>query len=266
MRLVWCTDVHLNFLPKGGDHCFGEGVRTDFPDVDGVLLTGDIGECPNFIGHLDEFQKGVGVPVWYILGNHDAYGGGVDEMKAKAHAHDNPMVRYLEKERLVELAPSVALVGTDGWYDARNGEPKRSNVLMSDFYHIREMIHGGVKRSNIETARDIADASAKVALVLLSEAIEKGYKTIFFATHVPPYALSAWHEGKISDSHWLPWMSNRVMGTVIDDVAGQNPDVTFTVLCGHTHSAGKYQRHPNVIVLTGHAQYKFPRVCGDFKL
>jgi Icc protein len=270
MRLVWCTDPHLNFLPEGGAKAFGQGVLQDYPDLDGVLLSGDIGEFPNFLPLLDDFQKGLGKPVWYILGNHDAYQGSIAGMKAKAHAHTNPMTRYLVKEKLVELTPgiegldpSVALVGHDGWYDARNGDPKRSNVILSDFHWIKEF-RGKWENAIIAVARMVADAAAAEALTLLEAAVAKGYKRIVFATHVPPYAQSAWHAGQMSDKNWLPWMSAQSMGDTIDRVANANPDVFFTVLCGHTHGAGRYQRQENVEVLTGHAEYRAPRVCGDF--
>lgn len=264
MRLVWCTDPHLKHLPPAGPKVFGERVRRDHPDLDGVLVTGDIAECDSFLPLLDEFQKGLDAPVWYVLGNHDAYGGSVSEMKAKAHAHTNAKTLYLEKEKLVELSPGVALVGHDGWYDARNGDPIRSNVALNDFLYIREFFgHWG--HSLISVARRIADADAEEACGLLEAAVTRGYKRILFATHVPPYAQSAWHMGEVSNAHWLPWMSNRVLGEVLDVLARDNPDVSFTVLCGHTHSAGRYQRHANVEVLTGHSEYGDPRVSGTFE-
>ena len=265
MRLVWCTDVHLNFLPEKGISEFASRIRAEFPDLTGVVLSGDIAECPTFAALLEEFQAGLQVPVWFVLGNHDAYDGSVAEMKAKAHAITNPMVHYLVKKRLVELAPGIALVGHDGWYDARNGEPLRSNVILNDFFAIREF-SGHWGSSILSIARRIADASAEEARGLLEEAIAKGYKTLFFATHVPPYALSSWHNGDISNASWLPWMSSRAMGEMLDEVLGAHPDVSVTVLCGHTHSSGKYQRAPNLTVLTGHSEYGSPRVCGDFTL
>ena len=241
MLLIWCTH----------------------PDLGAVVATGDIGEYPNFVSLIQQFADGVGAPVYFVLGNHDAYNGSIKGMLAKAFAMDHERARWLVTERLVELAPGVALVGHDGWWDARYGEPLRSQVVMNDFLLIREL-RNKTHSEIIETARKIADKFADEARVLLEEAVAKGYKRIVFATHVPPYAQATWHEGQMSDAHWLPWMSNRAMGEMLDDVTGTHPDVEFTVLCGHTHSSGRYERSPNLVVLTGHSEYRAPRVCGTF--
>lgn len=263
MLLLWATDVHLNFLPQpDGSREFGAEVRKAHPDADGIVITGDIGECQNFLPLIEEFTAGVGLPVWYILGNHDAYNGSVRAMKYKALHHDGK-AKWLVREELVELAPGVALVGHDGWYDARFGEPTRSRVLMSDFFAVQEMSGRG-GQSLLDAARKLGDEAAQEARVLLLSAIGKGYKRIFFATHVPPYALATWHQGKLSDGQWLPWMSCRAMGEMLDEVTEANPDVDFTTLCGHTHSEGVYRRSPNLLVLTGHSEYRQPRVCGTF--
>jgi len=263
-RLAWVSDPHLNFLPKGGPKQFGKKVRADHPDLDMVVVTGDIAECPNFEPLLEQFANGVNAPVHFVLGNHDAYGGGISEMQIKAAEMDG-LSRWLPKTQLVELTPSTALVGHDGWYDARFGFQMRSRVVLSDFTWIREFagLHGELLRQNIQR---FADQAAAEARGLLESAIEKGYKNIFFATHVPPYAQAAWHQGEMSDGHWLPWMSSRVMGEMLNEVSGAHPDVMFTVLCGHTHSEGKFRAAPNLVVLTGHSEYKFPRVCGVFDL
>jgi len=271
--IAWITDPHLNFLPLGGAASFALGVREDYPGLTDVVITGDIGEFHNFVELTNEFADAVEVPVWFVFGNHDCYGGSIDKARIKARSMRGN-ARWLVEEKLVEITKDTALVGHDGWYDARNGEPTRSNVVMNDFIQIREFIVSSVftdmygsKISMGEashTAQGIADTFAKEARPLLENAVEKGYKHILFATHVPPYALSTWHEGKISDKNWLPWMSSRVMGELIDSVARKNPDVQFTVLCGHTHSSGVYKPHKNVEVKTGHAAYRHPRVCGTF--
>lgn len=263
MNLVWCTDVHLNFLGQPfGPKNFGKLVREENSDLDAVVITGDIGEFPNFLPLIESFAEGVEVPVWFVLGNHDGYGGSVKGMRAKAQAHDGKAM-WLPKVGLVELAPGTALVGHDGWFDARFGEPTRSNVVMSDFVHVKEFLgHWG--NGLIAVARQLGDQSAEEARGLLKAAIEKGYKRILFATHVPPYAQATWHRGEMSNAHWLPWMSSRAMGEVLDEVSGENPDVSFTVLCGHTHSAGTYKRSENLTVHTGHSEYGHPRVCGKF--
>jgi 3',5'-cyclic AMP phosphodiesterase CpdA len=263
MELIWITDPHLNFLGQPfGPKAFGVSVFEEHPNLDAVVMTGDLAECDSFKEMVESFAQGVGKTVWFVLGNHDAYNGSIRWMKKQA-ASMKGLARWLVTEKLVELAPGVALVGQDGWYDARNGKPQTSNVALSDFFAIGEFL-GKWGNGIIAEASSLADNEAQVADRSLREAIEKGYKRIVFATHVPPYALATWHEGKISDGNFLPWMSSKVMGEVLDEIVSEHLDVDITVLCGHTHSPGTYRRAPNLTVLTGRSRYGYPCVSGEF--
>ena len=59
MRLPWITDPHLNFLKGEGPKDFGQRVREEIPDLNAVLLTGDIGEHQNFVKLTEKFAEGV---------------------------------------------------------------------------------------------------------------------------------------------------------------------------------------------------------------
>lgn len=262
-KILWITDPHLNFLyGRGGAKAFGDLVKEENPDADGAVITGDIAEFDNFDKLIENFADGFGKPVWFVLGNHDCYNGSIAAARKNA-ARLKKLARYLPSEQLVQLAEGVALVGHDGWYDARFGDPKRSQVVLNDFIYIKEL-----KFSRGEALfwklREIADAGAVEARGLIEAAIDAGNKKIVFATHVPPFAQAAWHEGQMSDKHWLPWMSSRAMGETLNELAGTHPDVEFMVLCGHTHSSGTYQHCANLVVHTGHSAYRYPRVCGVF--
>lgn len=263
MRLVWLTDVHLNFLfGRGGSKAFGEYVKEEHPTADGAVITGDIAEFDNFEKLIENFAEGFSKPVWFVLGNHDAYGGSIEAMRKNA-ARLKGLARYLPSEQLVQVGDGVALVGHDGWYDARFGDPKRSQVVLNDFLCVKELkfSRGEVLFMKL---REIADAGAVEARGLIEAAIAAGNKKVVFATHVPPFAQAAWHEGQMSDKHWLPWMSSKAMGDMLNEVAGANPDVEFLVLCGHTHGAGTYQHCENLLVRTGHSVYRVPRVSDVF--
>ncbi len=275
--LFWSSDPHLNFLRhSGAARAFGEYVKsqdidTYEPEVrDGkqaVVITGDIAECSNLEYLLTEFIAGVGVPVYFVLGNHDLYGGS----QAKAHAIARGITKdarggvWLTEAGVVELAPGVALVGHDGWYDARNGNPHR--LEMTDFSAIEDLVgrnrDGGWKKlprpALILRVQALADKAVREAEVLVRAAAAK-YPTVYFATHVPPFARAAWHAGTISDGDWLPFMSCKAMGDMLVEVAYEFPDVNFTVLCGHTHGNGEYTPVPNLSVWTAEATYGNPQI------
>ena len=76
MRLGWMSDIHLNFLDE-------EGLRSFFFDlssyqVDGWLISGDIGESSNVINFLGLLASASDCPVYFVLGNHDFYGSSLN--------------------------------------------------------------------------------------------------------------------------------------------------------------------------------------------
>lgn len=108
-----------------------------------------------------------------------------------------------------------------------------------------------------ELAKAYADRAEKTLL-----AASKRYPKVIFATHVPPFIESTFHEGEISNKDWLPWMCNVTMGDMLVEVAHENPQTEFLILCGHTHSPGTYQALPNLKVETAASMYWYPRVFG----
>lgn len=261
VTIAWVTDPHFDCLPSGGSKAFGEGVREDVPGLTHVVISGDLANFENYDAFLKQFQEGVGVPVYFVTGNHDAWNGSIKRMRAKSKKTPG----WLPQEQLVQLADKVVLVGHDGWYDARWGHPETSLVLLNDFFMIQELKPFSGHFLFLKL-REIADSFAAEAQGLLEGALQAGNKHIVFATHVPPFPQAAWHEGKISDGHWLPWMSSKAMGDVLDALAYENPDVRFTVLCGHTHGKGVYHHARNMVVYTGESEYRSPRISKVFTI
>lgn len=276
--MAWSSDPHLNFLPtENGARAFGEYTAHDLKNYQAadarhcVVITGDIAECTNLEHLLSEFIEGcgVGVPVYFVLGNHDLYGGS----QAQAHAIARRVTKtneggvWLTEAGVVELDPTTALVGNDGWYDARNGNMHRHDLELTDFSAIDDLTgrdrDGGRKKlpraALILAVQRLADKCVKDSEVVLREAAAK-YPNVYFATHVPPFARAAWHAGTVSDGDWLPWMSCKAMGDMLVGVAHDFPNVHFTVLCGHTHGNGEYIPLPNLTVWTASASYGHPSV------
>ncbi len=48
---------------------------------DGFILAGDIAEADSVIGFLKDFRKSLSCPIYFVLGNHDFWGGTFDETK-----------------------------------------------------------------------------------------------------------------------------------------------------------------------------------------
>lgn len=257
MKLVWCTDIHLNFVPNGAC-AFGVEVASRNPDL--VVISGDIAESASFEGALKEFARGVGCPVYFVLGNHDYYGSSIKHVNAKAKILGKPL-HWLTKMGIVELSPTVALVGHEGWYDCRIGD--YTKLEMSDFTYVKDL-RGLPKLGIVAKCRDLGRESAEAARPFVEEALSK-YKKVFFVTHVPPFHEAAVYKGKPSDPVWAPWFTNLSMGDMLFRAA-ENSTNHLTVLCGHTHGDGIVEMLPNLKVYTGGAEYYSPSVCGTFTI
>lgn len=289
LRLAWLTDIHLTHLRHpGAAKSFGEYLAEETV-CDAVIITGDISIASRLEYHLAELEAGLRCPVYFVLGNHDFYRGsfvGAQETAGKFNG-------WLGKLEFVELTPTVALVGCEGWYDALCGKPFAKGFLMSDWFDIAEFrtivdedilpspeANEAVREAIVEATHDLpletkqkiiaisrerSAQEAEKARIKLTEALKK-YPWVVFATHFPPFEGACWHEGHQSGESWLPWFTSLLMGKMLLEVAQAHPDRRILVLCGHSHSSGIHTPANNLKVLTGEAVYGAPDVAGIFHI
>jgi hypothetical protein len=158
----------------------------------------------------------------------------------------------------VDLSPRTALLGHDGWGDARLGNVEATPVELTDFHVIAEL-SGTNGRERIALLRHLGDEAAAHVRRVLPEAL-KSHEQVLVVTHVPPLREACWHRGGYSDDDWLPYFTCKALGDVLLAEARRRPDRRITVLCGHTHSGGECRPLPNLRVVTGAAEYGRPAV------
>lgn len=230
--------------------------------VDGWLLAGDIADGRSLGPCLRAFDRTLAVPVYLVLGNHDCYGSSI----AAVHAEVGEIVGgserlvWLTRAGPVFLDGGVAVVGDDGWADARLGNPLTTPVELNDFVLIREL--AGLPRADlVEALRRLGDqAVARIAPRL--DLAARRAQTVVVVTHPPPYEGATWHEGRTSSPDWLPWFTSKAMGDAISACARRHPGTRFVVVCGHTHGSGRFEPRDYVEVLTGGARYGAPAAQG----
>lgn len=276
-RLVWATDIHLNFLKRPfAARVFGQCLREE-NQADAIVLSGDLSTAPLLEYHLTELEAGCQKPLYFVLGNHDYYSGSFAGGEKVASAHKG----WLDDGCARQLTDMVALIGCEGWYDALFGNPYVPKFGMSDWREIQDIrnctlgipfynpalkaLDRKARTDVIEFCRARSKAFAEQAKDTLLAAL-KDYERIVFATHVPPFAEATWHEGAHSDSTWVPWFSSKQMGEMLIEVMGEHPKQKLLVLCGHTHSSGIYDPLPNVRILTGESRYGAPDAAGVLKI
>ncbi len=257
MRIAWATDVHLNFLSGDDKRAFVEEIIALRPEA--LIVTGDISESKPLHADLDVL-RGARVPFFFVLGNHDYYDSDIATVRASVaqYVKDRDSAQWLPAAGVVALTDHAALVGCDGWGDGRLGDPFGSRVLLNDFLHIGDLAGlDGLDR--ITKLRSLGDAEAQ-ALTQSLRIAASGFSHVLVATHVPPFRGACWHEGAISSDEWLPFFTCDAVGKLLEAEANAHPETRFTVLCGHTHGAGRLEVRDNLTVLTGAAEYGAPVV------
>ncbi len=264
MRVVWVTDIHLNFLRPKERAAFYSSIDDAQPEV--VFITGDIAEAPCLRELLLEMQLAIAVPIYFVLGNHDFYHGSIEVVRCDIQDWSRVQsgLHYLTGLPSIELTPKTVLLGHDGWGDGRLGSYEQSPVRLSDQELIRDF-RGLNREAVLGKLQSLGDAAAQILAETLSKALES-YQEVLCLTHVPPFKEACWYQGKTGNDDWLPYFACKAVGDVLREVAQARPHATITVLCGHTHHSGTVEMLPNLRVLTGSAEYGDPCISDVIEL
>jgi len=263
-RLAWLTDIHLNFVTAPQRCDFFEYVLRQ--GADALLVTGDIAESHLLEAALLEMAGAVQLPIYFVLGNHDFYRGSIADTRRAAASlrYRSEYLFPLPDCGIVPLAPGTALMGHEGWGDARLGDFERSEVILNDYLLIEDLRHWqDLVTLDRQALQDhlhrLGDESAAHFDAILPEALDR-YAQIVVATHVPPFAEVCRHNGRPADEQWLPHFSCDAVGRVLCEHMRRRPERRMLVLCGHTHGDADVQILDNLHVVAGGAEYGRPCV------
>lgn len=267
MKVAWTTDLHLNFVDDDGIEAFIADVRDAGPEA--VLIGGDVGEADSFAVYLRRLADGLGVPVHFVLGNHDYYKGSIADVQAAARqvSGGSSRLNWLAESGPVWLGKRTALVGHGGWGDARAGNFLSSDVVLNDYLLIHELRETAdlqrpetiLNEQLMETLNVLGDETAAHLRRVLPPALEER-SHVLVLMHVPPFREACWYRGTVSDDNWAPHFTCVAAGQVLLELAERHPQASITVLCGHTHSAGTAKIRENLEIRTGEAEYGAPQV------
>ena len=264
LRAGWLTDVHLNFVSSRKRLRFYAQIRQQQLDI--LLLGGDIGEADTVIQFLTEIERGIGIPIYFVLGNHDFYRGSIAEVREAVarRVAASRWLRWLPSSGVVSLTDNTALIGHDSWADGRLGDFFGSDVVLNDYVLIAEL-SGLKKAERYARLNALGDEAAEFLADRVSEVLSQ-WRNVVVLTHVPPFRESCWHEGHISNNDYLPHFACRAVGDRLAPLMRDHPESLMKVLCGHTHSSGFARILSNLEVFTGGAQYGEPRLQQVFEL
>lgn len=267
MRLAWITDPHLVFpeiVSEETVNLFWQEIAE--ADADAFVVTGDLGEANNVVDILNRLQlEATPRPVYFVLGNHDFYGGTIGDVRYRVQGAcraSRGAIVHLNRVSVVPLTDKTALVGHDGWGDARVGAWRDANVHINDPVRIGDLIQAralGGRFGLVDRLNELGDEAARHLRHALTEALAR-YERVIVATHVPPFWDAAWHNGGLSDPDWAPFFVCDAVGRVLLEAADTHPDRDILVLCGHVHSGGVARMRANLEVRTGESAYGAPRI------
>lgn len=258
MKLLWTSDLHFNFLTPARQEKLFEDVNNS--GASAFLIAGDIATSKSIIDVLDRMSKGIKVPIYFVLGNHDYYNGSIIETEVritKFCEEFKNLIPLFAVDGPISLSPAVGLVGINGAFGDFGYGNKDTTVELTDFTAIEELRITG-KEKRIPVLHNFASMHAYSAKKKLEYAVSDGFEHIILLMHVPPFDAASWYKGQQSSPDFLPYFSNKKIGESIKNVAEDNPNVKFTVLCGHTHGHGSVRVLSNLRIITCGSDYRYP--------
>lgn len=272
MKIAWATDIHLDcvddvdaavsFLNKSSLHS------------DALILSGDISVSPHLVQHLGIIEEYFKKPIYFVLGNHDYYYSDIISTRKRVvdACRNMQFTKYLGAIPFINLQPGVFLVGSDGWYDAYNGDPAGSDFLMSDWFKIRDFSPAITNVSGkktldkeyvVQVARAICFASARHIAQGIQE-VASNATQIIVVTHVPPFVKSYTDEKYkgMPPQYVVPWYTSKILEELLFSAAKTYPHVRFTIVSGHTHGQYNGDVSQNIHVNVGKSQYGSPQIAG----
>ena len=244
--LLWLTDLHLDATDGEIRDAFFQEVLLHPADV--VLIGGDTADGPLALVYLGELARRTKKRIYFVLGNHDFYGGSIDiqQQKAIALTKEEHNLCYLTYSDPISLSETTCLCGHDGWADGREGTFLLSAVCLRDYYEIDEL-KGRNAEELQEVLQDLGDFTAQESEKQILKAFESHDKVIFL-THAPPFRNACLYDGKVTDDLWAPHFVNKAMGDMLMRVMQQFPRKQCLVLAGHSHHFAKVRILPNLEV------------------
>jgi Icc protein len=242
-RLLWITDLHLEFQRAGSYAWLAKAIKSS--GASALLLTGDIMPSLRLPSALIKLVESVGVPVYFVLGNHDYYGWSiaetetaVDQALYAAKKSKRALIWLDRQDGPIPLDRRTTLVGTGGWGDF-SGFEGCGYAELNDEWEIKEFLSlRGPALAQYH--QQLAHQSAEKFRPKLEAALETSSQVII-GTHVSPFRGSTWHEGNISEPAFLNRFCNATLGRVIEGCSQAVPGTKIFVICGHTHSGGYYK-------------------------
>ena len=253
-KYLWYTDLHLDKVAPWNLLRFVYNINKENPK--GLFLTGDISNGLLSKFHMSFLAKHIDCPIYFVLGNHSYHFSNFQKQHQTIRelCQEYPNLIWLNDSQPIPLSEEVALIGTEGWYDASSGNPK---YLMAtfDWLLIEDFRKLSSFDARIEAFRKLADQSCQIVEEKLVQALEQDFKTVYLCTHFPPFNEATRDIGTIFEKYWLPYNVNYRLGKTLEKIMKNRNKRHLVVLAGHTHLATTIHVSRNIECHVGEGHY-----------
>lgn len=183
MKIQLASDLHLEHLAR---YFPGEPLIRPAYQADVLVLAGDVSRAADAIGLFRDWP----VPVLYVMGNHEAYGGNLQEVQEQlAAAAKGTAVRFLERE--VADFGGVRFMGSTLWTDYRLRCNRTQRQLM-EYCGLRLNDHRLIRTRDGELfSPEHALRDHEISRAWLANELSQPYDgTTVVVTHHAPHPLS----------------------------------------------------------------------------
>lgn len=260
-KLAWLTDLHLD---AAEDHVVQQLLQ-DLVALkpDSILIGGDTCNGHKALNYISSIAQIVEKKVYFVLGNHEFYHESIPQTRDLAyHSTDNnDQLHYLTYEQIIELTPMTALIGHDGWSDARAGNFMDSTIALHDYTLIKELKN--LTKSKLQLKLHQLGSQAAQDIRKKLEKAFKQYSNVIILTHTPPFQAACLYDNNIADQdNWAPHFVCKAMGDVLNKLMNAHLDKQVIVLCGHAHHMADISILPNLRVMVGESTLRSPQIQG----
>lgn len=258
---LWLGDLHFDRTSqRQRDILFDRISKTE---SNSVFVSGDISSSRHLQRHLGQLGAACAPrPVYFVAGNHDFHGSGIDEVEGGLAAlcgfHEN--LHHLDGKRIIPLGGGIGLIGHRGWADARAGYG-HDTVIDSPDRHVIRDFQGLTRDQALRKMTELGKESARAIRKVLPLALTR-FRHVVIVTHVPPFPSAVTYDGKPCGRTHLPHFANLSAGMAILGIARAFPERHITVLAGHTHTGHTAEILPNLSIRVGQARTGKPGVFG----
>ena len=261
-KYISYSDPHFNFTFPWTQYNFVETVQNEHPH--GLFLHGDIACGISLVPILTFLAKQLrDINIYFVIGNHDHYSYSLaraTEVLHKLTAKYHNLI-WLTQQDIISLNKNVALIGEDGWYDARLGDPVYLNynldwIMIEDFRKLKSF------QAKLDLSRQLADQYTANLQSKLEKALAS-FETVHIITHVPGWKEATRGLGSLAEKFWLPYNINYHMGLMIEEVMSAHEHQNVIVHSGHTHVATHINVAHNIECIVQQGKYLGPPSAHD---